>query len=112
MTSAVIQYIDDLTKRGGLKGADIATIAEVSKATVSRWSHGEANPQPKAQLVLSDLHYIVGRLEEFYKPGDVRDWLYARHPQLGGQRAIDFINANKTEEVITILDRLDAGAYL
>jgi uncharacterized protein (DUF2384 family) len=39
-------------------------------------------------------------------------WLFARHPQLAGERAIDVINAGRSEEVLGILDRLDSGAYL
>jgi len=39
-------------------------------------------------------------------------WLFARHPQLAGERAIDVINAERSEEVLGILDRLDSGAHL
>jgi len=63
-------------------------------------------------LVLSELHYIVGRLEEFYSADEIRIWLYARHPQLGGERAIDLINRNQSEDVLRVIDRLDAEAYL
>lgn len=109
---AVGRYIDELQERGGLKGTDIANIADVSKATVSRWLNGKADPQPKTQLVLSDLTYIVGRLSDYYSAKEIRIWLFARHPQLGGERAIDLINAGRSIEVLRILDRLDAGAYL
>jgi transcriptional regulator with XRE-family HTH domain len=112
MQGAVARYIDELREAGGLKGTDIANIADVSAATVSRWSSGKASPQPRTQLVLSDLRYIVGRLGEYYSPGEIRMWLFARHPQLAGERAIDVINAGRSEEVLGILDRLDSGAYL
>ena len=108
----VARYLDDLRVVGGLKGTDIANIAEVSKATVSRWVNGAVTPQPRTQLVLSDLHYVVGRLEEYYGAEEIRTWLYARHPQLGGDRAIDVINQNRSEEVLRVLDRLDADVYL
>ena len=39
-------------------------------------------------------------------------WLFARHPQLGGERPIDVINDERSEEVLDILERLDAGAYV
>jgi transcriptional regulator with XRE-family HTH domain len=111
-TSAVPRYIDELTEEGGLSGTDIANIADVSKATVSRWKSGAVKPQPSTQLVLSDLHYVVGRLREYYSADEIRTWLYARHPQLGGKRAIDLINQNRSEEVLRVLDRLDADVYL
>ncbi len=66
--SAVRKTIGDLKDRGKLTGMDVANIANVSKATVSRWSAGSAAPHPKTQLVLSDLRYVVDRLGEFYTP--------------------------------------------
>lgn len=112
MYGTVARYLDELREVGGLKGTDIANIADVSTATVSRWSTGKASPQPKTQLVLSDLHYIVGRLQDYYTADEIRTWLFARHPQLGGERAIDLINEGRSEEVLNILERLDSGAYL
>ena len=109
---AAARYLDDLRREGGLNGIDIANIANVSPATVSRWTSGTSSPHPKTQLVLSDLHYIVGRLQEYYSPAEIRIWIFARHPQLEGERAIDLINEGRSEEVLAILDRLDADAYL
>ena len=61
---AVPRFLDELSTLGGLRGTDIANITEVSKATVSRWKAGDIKPQPRSELILSDLHYIVGRLQE------------------------------------------------
>ena len=108
----VSRYIDELAEAGGLTGTDIANIAEVSKATVSRWKSGILRPHPKTQLVLSDLFYVVDRLREYYSPDEIRTWLYARHPQLDGARAIDLINQNKSEDVLRVHDRLEAEVYL
>ena len=112
MQGAVERYISELREEGGLKGSDIANIADVSTATVSRWANGKASPHPRTQLVLSDLHYIVGRLRDYYTSEEIRMWLFARHPQLGGERAIDLINDGRSDEVLGVLDRLDSGAYL
>ena len=112
MQSVVPRYLEELRLGGGLKGTDIANIAAVSKATVSRWSSGATKPQPRKQLVLSDLHYIVSRLQECYSPDEIRTWLYARHPQLDGQCAIEVTGQGRSEEVLRILERLDAEAYL
>lgn len=108
----VSRYIDELQELGGLKGVDIANVTDVSKATVSRWKQGALKPHARNQFILSDLHYIVGRLNEYYSPDEVRVWLYARHPQLNGERAIELICQNRSEEVLRILERLDAGSYI
>lgn len=108
----VVQFIERLQQTGGLKGTDIANFAGVSKATVSRWASGQKAPHPKTQLILSDLAYVALRLSEYYTNEEVRAWLYARHPQLEGARAIDLIHDDRSEEVLAILDRLDADAYL
>lgn len=111
-STAVARFIDELESSGGLRGTDIANITDVSKATVSRWKNGSAKPQPSNELRIADLHYVVGRLNEFYSPEEIRVWLYARHPQLEGERAIDLIHENRTGEILQILARLDSGAYL
>ena len=109
---AVPRFLEEITDLGGLKGTDIANITEVSKATVSRWKSGDMKPQPRNELILSDLHYVVGRLQEFYSATEIRTWLYARHPQLAGERAIDLIHDDRTEEVLKVIDRLENEVYL
>ena len=110
--TAVSRYIDNLQGNGGLKGTDIANFADVSSATVHRWKTGSHAPNPETQLLLARLHYVVSRLDEYYTPDEVRTWLYLPHPQLDGRRAIDSIVEDRTAEVIAILDRLDAEAFL
>ena len=112
MSSVVTKTIEDLKDRGGLKGVDLANITKVSKATVTRWSTGSHAPQPRTQLVLSDLRYVVDRLSEFYAPDEVRMWLNSRNELLGGQRAIDLIHDQRTEEVLEAVERLGDMAYL
>lgn len=110
--SAVRKTIDDLKERGNLSGVDVANIAAVSKATVSRWSAGSATPRPKIQLILSDLRYVVDRLAEFYTPDETRVWLYARNELLEGKTAMELIHEGQTDKVLQAIERLDAITYL
>ena len=110
--SHVVKILDGLAQFGGLKGVDIANFADVSKATVSRWSNSQKSPHPKTQLVLSNLHYIVMRLSEYYSADEIRLWLYAMHPQLDGGRPIDFVHDGQSELVLDIINRLDDDVYL
>lgn len=111
MANAIASIIEDLRHRGGLKGTDVANIAAVSPATVSRWSSGSASPHPKTQLLISDLRYLVDRLAEFYDPDETRIWLYSKHRLLNGERAIDLIHAGRADEVLAVIESLDQGAY-
>jgi transcriptional regulator with XRE-family HTH domain len=112
MTTAVARILDDLRARGGLQGKDIANIVDVSTATVSRWSKGNGTPNLRTQTVIADLRYVVDRLSDLYTADETRLWLHAHHPLLNGERAIDLINADRTEEVLAVIERLDAGAYI
>ena len=105
--SLIAQYLESLQAKGALTGSDIANALGVSKATVSRWKSGQIKPQPRHELILSDLHFVVGRLAEYYSADEIRSWLYARHPQLDGERAIDLIHERRTIEVLNVLHRLD-----
>ena len=109
--SAVSRMIEGLRERGGLKGSDVANIASVSAATVSRWTSGKALPHPKTQLVISDLRYVVDRLSEFYTPDETRLWLYSKHRLLNGERAIDLINRGGADKILEIIESLDEGSY-
>jgi DNA-binding XRE family transcriptional regulator len=105
-------YLEDLRETAGLKSVDIANIVDVSEATVSRWGKGMSLPHPKTQLMLSDLHYVVNRLRDSYTRDEARLWLFARHPQLAGERAIDLVASSRAEEVLTVIERLDSLAVI
>jgi transcriptional regulator with XRE-family HTH domain len=111
MANVVATIINDLRQRGGLKGTDVANIAAVSPATVSRWTSGASFPHPKTQLLISDLRYVVDRLAELYDPDETRVWLYSRHRLLNGERAIDLIHAGRADEVLTVIESLNEGTY-
>ena len=110
--NAIAKTIEDLHERGSLTGVDVANIAAVSKATVSRWSTGKATPHPKTQLILSDLRYVVDRLSEFYSADETRTWLYSRNDLLDGVRAMDLIHEGRADEVLAAIERLGSLTYL
>jgi transcriptional regulator with XRE-family HTH domain len=112
LATAVSKIIDHLRDDGGLQGKDIANIVSVSPATVSRWSSGKATPDLRTQTVIAELRYVVDRLADFYTPAEARLWLHTAHPMLKGERAIDLINAGRTQEVLAVIEALDSGAYV
>jgi len=112
MSTAVARIIDYLRASGGLKGADIANIVDVSPPTVSRWTKGKGIPSLRTQTVIADLRYVVERLSDLYDPDETRLWLHTPHALLDRNRAVDLIHEGRTEEVLAVIDRLEAGAYL
>lgn len=112
MSAAIVRMLEDLRDRGGLRGADVANIVDVSRPTVSRWTTGKGTPPLHTQTVMADLRYVVERLSDFYSADEIRLWLHARHPLLENERAVDLINAGRTEEVLAVIERLEAGAYI
>src|SRR3984885_10639290 len=112
LESAVARILDALDQRGRLKGSDVANIANTSRPTVSRWKSGKASPPLATQTLIADLRYVVDRLSDFYTPTETRLWLHAKHPLLNNERAIDLIIVDRTQEVLAVIERLDAGAYL
>lgn len=111
MSGAVSRILGQLRDDGGLQGKDIANIVAVSPATVSRWSTGKATPDLRTQTVIAELRYVVDRLADFYTPDETRIWLHAKHPMLNNERAIDLLNGGRTQEVLAVIEALDAGAY-
>jgi transcriptional regulator with XRE-family HTH domain len=111
MSTAVSRILEHLRDDGGLQGKDIANIVAVSPATVSRWSSGKATPDLRTQTVIAELRYVIDRLNEFYTPDETRIWLHTPHQMLKGERAIDLINGGRTEEVLAVIESLDAGAF-
>ena len=63
-------------------------------------------------ILICDLRYVVDKLAEFYSPDEIRLWLNSRNDLLSGNRAIDLINAQRTEEVLEAIERLGDMAYL
>ena len=106
------RLLEELRTAGGLRTADVANILSVSISSISEWDAGKIQPQPGNGLTLSRLHYLVGRLRDYYAPDEVRAWLYARHPQLNRERAIDLIHEDRTVEILEMIARLDDGAFV
>lgn len=111
MSTAISRILEHLRDGGGLQGKDIANIVAVSPATVSRWSSGKASPDLRTQTVIAELRYVVDRLADFYTPDETRLWLHTKHPLLDNERAIDLLNGGRTQEVLAVIEALDAGAY-
>jgi len=91
---------------------DAKNSTAVNPVASTRMSASWASPPLATQTLIADLRYVVDRLSDFYTPAETRLWLHAKHPLLNNERAIDLITVDRTQEVLAVIERLDAGAYL
>jgi hypothetical protein len=106
--------VDGLRVDAGLQSLPhgIANIVDVSPPTVSRWKNGTGTPPLQTQTVIANLRFVVECLADYYTPEETRLWLHTPHPMLGRARAVDLIFSGRTEEVLAVIDQLEAGVHL
>ena len=57
-----------------------------------------------------DLEEVIHRLRELYDEGEILDWL--SETEIEGESVTDLILDGRVGEVLELLDRIEAGAYL
>ena len=60
----------------------------------------------------ADLKEVAGRLQKLYTDEEVVEWLWAKNELLGGKSAVRLLQDGRKSEVLALLDRIEAGAYL
>ncbi|WGF87062.1 hypothetical protein [Marinivivus vitaminiproducens] len=54
---------------------------------------------------------MIERLAESCAPDETRVWLYSRYRLLNGARPIDLIHDGQADDVLTVIESLDAATY-
>lgn len=103
------RLVDDL-RVTALTNAEVAAITGVKVRQVQHWASGAHRPQGEAKDRLLELHYIVERLRDVYKPEGIDIWIHARNRGLSGEKPIDLLAAGRFEQVLAAVERLAAGA--
>jgi len=111
-TNALANEIDGIKERVNVKSRDIARLVGTSPQTVSRWYAGESSPPTDRLRPLLTLNWIATRLSEFFEPEEARLWLYRPHPLLDGASPADYIEQERVDEVLALIDHLESGAYV
>ncbi len=109
--SALAERLDKIRRVGGITSRDVAKLIDTTPQTVSRWQTGQSSPRPSALDQILKLEWILDQLSQFYDPEDAKLWIFAPHPELDGGSPANAIRAGQTEEVLAIIDRLQAAAY-
>jgi DNA-binding transcriptional regulator YiaG len=103
------RMVQDL-KETALTNAEVADITGVKVRQVQHWASGAHRPQAQAKERFLELHYIIERLREVYKPEGIDIWIHGRNRALGGQKPIDMLGAGEFEPVLAEIERLASGA--
>ena len=67
---------------------------------------------PRVKEILSDLAYVVRRLEEYCSSDEIRCGSIRLIPSSKEKGAVDLIHDGQLVDVLQVLDRLDADGYL
>ena len=111
MATAVARKLNSIRESGGIRGREIAQLLETTPQTVSRWRTGKSTPRPNSLDRLLRLEWLAGQLGQVYAPDEARVWLFSPHLDLGGDRPVDLIASDRTDEVLAVIDRLQSAAY-
>jgi hypothetical protein len=103
------RLVDDLHE-GVLTNAEVAEITGVKVRQVQHWASGAHRPQGESRDRLLELHYIVERLREVYKPEGADIWVHGRNRSLGGAKPIDLLREGEFARVLAAVERLASGA--
>lgn len=107
----IFTTLDTINKKGGISFRQVAELMNTRPETVSRWKTGRAAPHPEAYKKLASLSWLVTELSEFYDPEQARMWLFTPQRLLNGETPAERIEADRLDDVIAIIKRLQDGAF-
>jgi transcriptional regulator with XRE-family HTH domain len=103
------RIVEDV-RETALTTEELASITGVAERQVYNWASGTSRPRGSNRDRLLEVHYIVERLSDVYEPEGVDIWLHGRNAELGSERPIDLLRANRFEPVVHAVERLRTGA--
>jgi transcriptional regulator with XRE-family HTH domain len=93
----------------GLTQAQVGQAVGASTRTVQNWASGGAAPKGVRVRRLLDLKYLVEQLQTAYTDEGVQIWLHSRNRNLGAERPIDLILADRLDEVVEEAERISGA---
>ncbi|MFN2432787.1 MAG: antitoxin Xre/MbcA/ParS toxin-binding domain-containing protein [Gemmatimonadota bacterium] len=96
----------------GLSWREVAAMLDTTERSLYRWKAGAVEPNPAHLRRLRALQDLTGLLDRFFgSREEVRSWLAAPVPALGGRPPIELLRRGRVEEVQEVLGRLAYGVY-
>jgi transcriptional regulator with XRE-family HTH domain len=112
MSTGIARKIESIKQFAGISGNNIAQLVGATPQTLSRWTTGKNAPQPEHLSRLLELEYLAGELAEFFEQGDVKLWLMAPHPELGGKAPMELLRNNRFGEIRDVIERMRDSSYV
>jgi transcriptional regulator with XRE-family HTH domain len=96
----------------GLVGSNaLAGLIGVSTSQPSRWRSGKEKISAENRRRLTDLDFILDRLQLELYPDQIGPWLLGSNAHLGGARPIDVLRLKGPASVLPAIDALVTGAF-
>jgi uncharacterized protein (DUF2384 family) len=89
----------------------VARLVDVSPATVTNWRSRKRSMAPSYARRVADVHYVLTRAFQTFRPDTAMQWLVSVDPFLEAQRPIDVLVLQGPARLIAALDAHEAGAY-
>lgn len=110
--NAIVQRLNSIQEKGGMRSTDVANVLNVRPETVSRWKKGKALPHASTERQLLELEFIVDKLADIYEPQDARLWLFSRQRLLNDSTPADLIQQGRVDEVLSTVNQLLDSVHL
>ncbi len=102
-----MRIVDDVTN-SVFTQTELAQAVGATPRTVQNWTRGIV-PRGKVAVRLLDVQHVVGELRDVYNDEAIQIWLRSRNRNLGGQRPIDLLSAERVDEVIAEVQNIVRG---
>lgn len=93
----------------GITQAELAEAVGTSVRTVQNWTRGDATPRGKTATRLVDVQHLVHELQDVYTDEGIQIWLRSRNRNLGGQRPMELLAADRVDEVLVEVNNILRG---
>jgi len=107
--TAVANKLGVITETMHLTYDEIGQIVDASARSVSRWNHGNAEPQKLARQRLLELAYVADELRDVLRPEDANLWIFSPNRLLGGDTPAQRISTGEFRSVVGVIEALADG---
>ena len=104
------QLLDRLAEAFGSSGI-VARLLDVDAAMITRWRKESAQISPEMRGRIIDLHDVLNRAFQIFRPRQAIMWLFGSEPFFGGARPIDVLARRGAAPLIEALAGIESGAY-